>query len=182
MALVTAEPVLQTTQLPTAKDVKVSNEAYFSEVLETNGGQTTLVSALTWVTQGNIEFPTYSWIQSYAEFEDPENPGVYSSVTCNVGFNPSDSYAETVRVGNFLGDSIAVGEVGGKWDSYGTPAPAEWEPYQWKAIPEGDDVYKDSYTTVSEGGASVQACTVWAPMWSQTNGEPDDFALNAYYW
>ena len=37
MALVTAEPILQTTQLPTAKDVKVKNDAYFSEVLETNG-------------------------------------------------------------------------------------------------------------------------------------------------
>ena len=92
------------------------------------------------------------------------NPGKYISVTCNIGFNPNNSYADTIEVDNFYGDSITVkDQPTGKWDSFGTAkVPGslifERDESEWKV---------ESYKTVNtDTNESQQNCAVWANIWS----------------
>ena len=73
--------------------------------------------------------PNYSWIQSYAQMEDPANPGLYLQATCNVGYTPNQEAASgsSIVIDTFYGaDSITVEAIPeGMWNSYGTPLPEE---------------------------------------------------------
>ena len=93
------------------------------EVLYTDASGTALVWYIGFQTSSTGEqLPKYSWIQNYAQWEDPDAPGTYASVTCNVGFDPSLSVSSKAIVGSFYGQSISWDDVKtGTWDSFGTP-------------------------------------------------------------
>ena len=80
---------------------------------------------MDWTTQDKrSSFSNGSWIQSYAEYESPSNPGMYNQVTCNVSFNSKESKASEIEIGNSYGSSIQVSATGeAKWNSIGTPLP-----------------------------------------------------------
>ena len=91
-----------------------------------------LVHYFTWTTGTAAEegfIPNYSWIQSYAQMEDPANPGLFLQATCNVGYSPNQEAPadNAIVVNTFYGEnSITVEAVPeGVWDSYGTPLPEE---------------------------------------------------------
>ena len=116
-------------ELAEARDGTVVNQGVMGETFSELDGD----SALTLY----VQFTTYdtksswkngSWIQSYAQFEDPKNPGMWSGVTCNVGFDSGNSKASgsAVSIGSSYGSSLAVSETGEvKWDAIGTPYPEE---------------------------------------------------------
>lgn len=189
-ALVTAqrETILgEPMEIPSAKFGNTYNDGVMGEALYREGGTQSLISYITWRTNNDrVEFPAYSWIQSWAQWEDPENPGQYQSVTCNVGFEPKRRAARTVEVGNFYGDSIDANEVrNGKYDSYGVPIPELIAPPDllWQSVleSEGDAAWEEAYGTTNSENSSSQLCTVWKPSWIQVNGVPPVPELNEIY-
>ena len=69
---------------------------------------------LSWTTSNAVEaIPELSWIQSYAQFEDHNNPGKYMQATCNVGYDPEkrEASGSAIDVGTFYGESIAVADL-----------------------------------------------------------------------
>ena len=112
---------------------------------------------MDWTTQDSrSSFSNGSWIQSYAQYESLSQPGMYNQVTCNVGYESKKSQASQIDIGTFFGPSIAVSATGeAKWNSYGTPLPAE--------IPEDLQFQRStepgSYATNAISGAkSSQRC------------------------
>jgi len=110
------------------------------------------------------------------------------SATCNVGFDPRASAAETIVINNFYGAPIdSLNVRNGKWDSYGTPIPADIAPPQllWQQVDRkevGDAAWIESYkTSYDKGSSSEQLCTMWKPSWISTNGVPDVPELNEGY-
>ena len=147
---VTAQkPTTVWTVLGKATDKNTDCEGAIRETLTEGDDQKSLTVWMSWETKNkNNTFPEYSWIQNYAEWADYRNPGKYWSVTCNVGFDPAANFSETISVGNFYGDSIAVrNQAGGKWDTYGTPkVPGSFMFQQVKS-----EEKKESYKTAKEG-------------------------------
>ena len=118
------------TELATAKDGNVKHTGVMGESFFELDGDQALILYVQFTTQDKkSSFKNGSWIQSYAQFEDPKKPGTYAAVTCNVGYDSGNSKASGsgVSVGSFYGDSIAVADMGeAKWDSIGTPFSSEF--------------------------------------------------------
>ena len=82
-------------ELATATDGNVVNVGAFGETFFEQGEDKAIVSYFTWTTVNSEEFlPAYAWIQSYAQMEDPDNPGTYLTGVCNVGYNPNAEFAD----------------------------------------------------------------------------------------
>ena len=178
-----------TTTLPIAKSGNIYNDGLMGEALYKDAGSMALIAFIGWKTSNDRDsFPEYSWIQNWVQWEDKENPGQYLSATCNVGFDPRASAAETIVINNFYGAPIdSLNVRNGKWDSYGTPIPADIAPPQllWQQVDRkevGDAAWIESYkTSYDKGSSSEQLCTMWKPSWISTNGVPDVPELNEGY-
>ena len=177
-------------ELGKAIDGNVTNVGFIGEDFFEGEGGKALTMYFSWVTYttGDVtKLPTYSWIQSYAQIEDPTAPGKYLQATCNVGYNPNSAAATGtgVVVNAFYGDSITVEAIPeGKWDSYGTPLPEEYpKEMQYQRVAEEYAEPLGSYATNAvEDTLSSQQCTVWAPMYAiDATGEQDTSAMNAEY-
>ena len=115
------------TELAKSKDGNVVNQAFIGETYTELDGDSALSLYVAFETYDNkSSFKNGSWIQSYAQYEEPSKPGTYSAVTCNVGYDSGNSKASGsgISVGSFYGDSIAVADTQEvKWDEIGTPWP-----------------------------------------------------------
>lgn len=177
-------------ELAKAVDGNVTNAGFIGEdFFEGEDGKAlTMYFSWTTYTTGDVtKIPTYSWIQSYAQMEDPTAPGKYLQATCNVGYNPNAAAATGtgVVVNAFYGDSITVEAIPeGKWDSYGTPLPEEYpKEMQYQRVAEEFAEPLGSYATNAvEDTLSSQTCTVWAPMYAiDATGQQDTSAMNDEY-
>ena len=61
-----------------------------------------------------------SWIQTYAQWEDADNPGLYYSLTCNTSYDPSVKASGNYKVDSFVGSRIDTQAVtSGTWGDIG---------------------------------------------------------------
>ena len=176
--------------LATATDGNVVNTGYFGEVFVEQGADMALVTYFGWTTTNAVEFlPAYSWIQSYAQMEDPEKPGNFLTAVCNVGYNPSVEFADVtgtqVLANTFYGpESLTVAAIPeGKYDSYGTEFPEEVPRELLYQIADLENAKRFSgYDTDQVPDViSSQQCTVWAPMYAVEGGKAVLDELNAKY-
>ena len=126
------------------------------------------------------DFKARFWIQTYAQWEDLENPGKYAGVTCNVEYD-NDDYSKEIVVDNFVNsDSLGIeNEDIGKWSEVGTnKAPDE---FQLFGI---DEANKSSAyaTNYQKNGKGEQSCRALATIYSEKSGEPVNEAINNFYW
>jgi hypothetical protein len=82
------------TELAEARDGNVVNTSVMGESFNELDGDEALLLYVQFTTQDKkSSFKNGSWIQSYAQFEDPNKPGTYTAVTCNVGYDSGNSKA-----------------------------------------------------------------------------------------
>jgi len=144
----------------------------------TDDGTTKAITITMGWQNGGAKWSDGAWVQNFAQWPDPANPGKYFGMTCNAEYKRNDSYSKNVKVENMYGqDSLANADNGSgrKWDEYGLFAPV--------ALFVADEVTPErTYASSYASKKSYQACGAQAVLWQMEDDDDVDEDVNERYW